>query len=104
MERVVPATEARVRFGELMRQVVERDETVVVERDGKPQVVVVSVAGYRRLREAAGRYATLPSPLEHVVAVGVRIAARRAGRDLTPPDEVIRAVRDERDDDADDLR
>jgi prevent-host-death family protein len=50
MERVIGAAEARVHFGELMRQVTEKEQTVVVERDGTPQVVVLSVAAYERLR------------------------------------------------------
>lgn len=50
MKRVISATEARVHFGELMRRVAEGDETVVVERVGKPQVVVISLAEYDRLR------------------------------------------------------
>ena len=33
MERVVSATEARIRFGELMRRVAENRETVVAVRD-----------------------------------------------------------------------
>ncbi len=44
------ATEARVHFGELMRRVVEGQEPVIVERGGKPKVVVLSVAEYERLR------------------------------------------------------
>jgi prevent-host-death family protein len=55
METVIGATEARIHFGELMRQVIEKDQAVVVERDGKPQVVVMSVAAYERLRATAGR-------------------------------------------------
>lgn len=52
MERTVSATEARVRFGELMQRVGERNETVIVERDGVPRVVVLSIDAYERLRES----------------------------------------------------
>ena len=50
MKRTITATEARVHFGELMRRVSENDETIVVERGGKPQMVVISLAEYDRLR------------------------------------------------------
>jgi prevent-host-death family protein len=42
MERVVGATEARIRFGELMRRVAEQKTCVIVERGGKPWVVVLT--------------------------------------------------------------
>jgi len=57
MKRAVSATEARIHFGELMRHVVESQEPIIVERGGKPHVVVLSVdkyedllAGHRRRR------------------------------------------------------
>ena len=49
MARVVSATEARVHFGELMREVVQGDQPVIVEKSGTEQVVVLSVTHYRRL-------------------------------------------------------
>ena len=36
MVRRVSATEARIRFGELMRRAVEDKEAIIVERGGKP--------------------------------------------------------------------
>src|SRR5215211_7396198 len=50
MERRMSATEARVHFGEVLRDVTEHGTTVVVERGGKPQVVVLSLQEYRRLK------------------------------------------------------
>ncbi len=52
MGRVVSATEARAHFGELMCRVVEEREPVIVERAGKPQVVVLPMATYERQQEA----------------------------------------------------
>src|SRR4030042_1950685 len=49
MERVVSATEARIRFGELMRHAVETQEAIIVERGGKSYVVIMSVEEYERL-------------------------------------------------------
>ncbi len=52
MERVVSATEARVHFGALMRQVIESGEPIFVERAGRREVVVLSAGDYERLRAA----------------------------------------------------
>lgn len=48
---MVTATEARIRFGELLRRVAENRESVIVERGGKPRAVVLSVSEYERLVE-----------------------------------------------------
>jgi prevent-host-death family protein len=95
MERVIGATEARVHFGELMRQVTEREQAVVVERDGKPQVVVLSVAAYERLRAAAAGTAW-EDVLERAAEVSAQIAARRGGLPLPPADEMLREAREAR--------
>ncbi len=94
MERVVTATEARMRFGELMRQVVELDQVVFVERDGVPRVVVLSVAEYERLR--AGRQVDRREALDRLARLGDQILARRQGQPLPPPEEIIREMREER--------
>jgi prevent-host-death family protein len=51
MGRIFSATEARIRFGELMQ--VAQDGPVIVERDGKPMVVVLSKRDYDRLLTSA---------------------------------------------------
>jgi prevent-host-death family protein len=95
MERIVSATEARIRFGELMQLAVESQEPVVVERGGKPCVVVLSIAEYERLRTAQEREEWREG-LKRVIQVGARIKDRRGSQPLTPPEEVIRQVREER--------
>jgi len=95
MRRVVSATEARVRFGELMRRVVESQEPVIVERGGRPYVVVLSIEEYNRLRAAQPKV-TWRDTLEQMLQLGARIKARRGGQPLTPPEEVIRELREER--------
>jgi prevent-host-death family protein len=50
----VSATEARVRFGELMRQAVEGGQPIIVERGGKAHVVVLSMDAYERLFKGQG--------------------------------------------------
>ncbi len=95
MERVVSATEARIRFGELMRRVVESQEPVIVERGGEPHVVVIAVDEYERLK-AARQEGNWRTALEQAIQVGARIRARRGGKPLPPPEEIIRQMREER--------
>lgn len=95
MERVVSATEARIRFGELMRRVVEDKAPIIVERGGKPYVVVLSIEEYKQLQAAQSRE-TWRETLREVLQLGAQIKARRGWQPLTPPEEVIRELREER--------
>lgn len=94
MARTLSATEARIRFGELMREVVERQEPVIVERGGKPQVVVLAVAEYERLLGAQREQEDWWTLVERA-----RDQARTelGDRELPSPDEIIRQMREERD-------
>ena len=94
MKRVVTATEARIRFGELLRRVAENRESVIVERGGKPQAVVLSVSEYERLVEGQqdrNEWKTL------VAEARDKIRAELGDRELTPPEDVIAKTREERD-------
>lgn len=58
MDRVVTATEAKARLGELMRRAVDTGDAVIVESRGKPQVALVPYVEYeelQRLKERARR-------------------------------------------------
>ncbi len=92
MVRRISATEARAHFGELMRRVVERQEPVLVERGGKPQVVVISAAEYERLR--AAQWDRADALLERAHAA---IRADLNGSPLPDITELIRESREERD-------
>jgi prevent-host-death family protein len=94
MERKMSATEARIHFGELMRWVVESQEPVIVERGGEPHVVVLSVDRYESL--LAGQQER-DSWRELVRQAREQIRAELGDRDLTPPEEVLRQMREERD-------
>lgn len=96
MNHTVSATQARIHFGELMRRAAETHQPIIVERDGQPQVVILSVEAYRRLREAQARPAW-QDVLSQVRDFRARLQARRGGRPLLPPEEVIREIREERD-------
>ena len=47
MEKIISATQARIHFGELIREA--HNQPVTVEKDGKPQVVVISKQAYDEL-------------------------------------------------------
>ena len=94
MERTVSATDARIRFGELMRWVVESRRPVVVERGGKPHVVVLSVDEDDRLQ--AGQQEQ-DDWRQLVRQAREQIQAELGERELPPPEEVIHRMREERD-------
>jgi len=56
--RTVAATWARTHFGQLMREVIGTKERFIVERDGIPAVVIISVSEYEQLQQQAawGRF------------------------------------------------
>jgi len=88
------ATEARIHFGELLRAVTERGEVVLVERAGQPQAAVLSIGEYRRLQEDQSRGADWRELLR---LARLRVKAELEGRALPPAEDVIRAMREERD-------
>ena len=94
MSRVVSATEARIHLGQLMREVVESEEPIIVERGGKPHVVLLSIAQYERLK-AVQPTDTWREDLEQAIQVGARIKARRGGWALTAAEEMVRRARQE---------
>ncbi len=93
MEQVVSATEARVHFGEIMRRVVETGTPVIVERDGKAQVVIMSKQDY----DDAQSGGTKPDWRTLLKQSHDRIRAELNGRVLPPAEEIIREMREERD-------
>lgn len=94
MRQVVSATEARIHLGELIRQVVERKEPVIVERGGRPQVVVLPLDVYERLRAAQKESDTWE---ELVKRARKQIRAEIGKRDLPSPEVIIRKMRTKRD-------
>jgi prevent-host-death family protein len=95
MERVISATQARIHFGELLRQVAETREPVIVERDGQPQVVVIAMETYQRLKEQPTE--DWRTVLDQIITLAAQIRAERGGQPLPPPDEIIHQMREERD-------
>ena len=97
MTRTMTATEARVRFGELMRRVSQGREVVVVERGGQPMVVMLSVPEYEGLRSSA-QAENWRGSLDRALATGQRLREGRAGVPLTPSEQVLDQTRGVRDD------
>jgi prevent-host-death family protein len=97
---VVSATEARVHFGELIRRVVERSETVYVERGGRPQVVLLALAEYERLlfNSETGGW------LARARAARDRVQAEIGEHTLPAVEDLVREMRDERDEQLSGLR
>ncbi len=79
--KTVAATYARIHFGEIMRDVADLGHHVVVERSGKPLVVVLSVADYQRL---VGK-----NRLEDADNALAGILRMRSRREMTTPLDVI---------------
>jgi prevent-host-death family protein len=88
------ATEARIHFGELMRRVVEQQESVVVEHSGQPHVVVLSVDKYQQLLAAQEERKDWR---DLVFQAREQVQADLGERELTPPEDVLREIREERD-------
>ena len=93
MEHVVSATEARIRFGELMRRAVESRQPIIVKRGGKPHVVVMSVDQYEQLllRQKQSDWR------EKVQRARSQVQADLKGHRLPPPEQILAQIREERD-------
>jgi len=90
--KTISATEARIRFGELMRQVVDRHEPITVERNGKPSIVLLSVSEYERLQNKKQQeWESLLSQAHNL------IRRERSESPLPPVEDIIREMREERD-------
>lgn len=99
----ITATEAKERFGELIRDVSEGHETVLIETDGEPQAMVISLDEYSRLREEYSSLEKGTTESEEqdwrarLDRLWERVAEDLGGATLTPAEEVIRRMREERD-------
>jgi prevent-host-death family protein len=88
--RHVSATDARVRFGELLDAIKSRGETVIVEKSGEPLAAVIPIAEYRRLTRRV-----LPQEFwDGVQDVADELERNLAGRPYPDVRELIDAGRD----------
>ena len=94
----VPASEARVHLGEMLRRV-RKGEHIIIEKGGLPAAALIDVHDYeeyRRLKAGAGR--TLPEAVVSTpTADGLERLKRAAGswKDVDP-DEFMKRVRESR--------
>ncbi len=51
--QTIPATEARIHFGELLKRVCKNGEHLTIEKDGLPIATLLSHAEYEQLRRSA---------------------------------------------------
>ena len=93
MPAKLTATEARVRFGDLLKRVSEQRETILVERGGQPQVVVLPLDEYQRLLDLdrAQDWGEL------FLDTMARVERDTAGKPPLAADELIHQMREERD-------
>jgi prevent-host-death family protein len=52
MSKILPISEVKARLPELVSRIQQREEEVVVTRNGKPAAVLVNYAEYERLKES----------------------------------------------------
>ena len=55
--RTLPATEVKNRFGRVLREIMQTGGPIIVERDGKPVAVILSIDDYTRLQPQIDRTA-----------------------------------------------
>ncbi|MDQ5826306.1 MAG: type II toxin-antitoxin system Phd/YefM family antitoxin [Chloroflexota bacterium] len=72
--RVVTATEAKNRFGDIIRGAYLREEHLIVKRDGVPVVAIVPMSDYERLLDTED----LPSDIADEVVASVKEVKARA--------------------------
>ena len=53
MEKTINATEAKTHFGELMKRATEDGQTIIVERSGIPQIAIIPIGEFERMRFAS---------------------------------------------------
>ena len=91
MERIISATQARIHFGEVMKQA--KIAPVIVERDGKAEVVILSKKAYDEFVTA--RVGKDWRQLLEEVHKSIR--AEIGDGQLPDPAEMLRLAREERD-------
>ncbi len=95
MVRVTEA-DARKHLGDLIRDVAAGQEAVLIERDGESQAVVISFDEYTRLRARTQENGS-QDWRGRVDRLQERISREMGKGSLSPAEEVIRMMREERD-------
>lgn len=99
MPTTISATEARVHFGEIMQDAVRSRQPIVVEKAGKPQVVILAYDHYQQLVTKA------PEDWRTMLAKGrAMVKADLQGRKLPSGVDMIEEGRRARDEELTNLR
>ncbi len=96
----VTATDARIHFGEILQRVAQNDETILVERSGKPIAVILPVERYEQMRMKQPE----PDWRDLLRNAHDHIRSTLGDQVLTPADEMVRMAREERNAEQLDLR
>jgi|SRR5579884_3592946 len=89
MVTAISATEAKNRFGAVLDRVAEGGDEIIVERQGKPQAAIISIADFedfQHLREQRRR--------QEAVETIRRVRAQVRARNLDLTDEEAEAIAD----------
>ena len=99
MQTRISATEARIHFGEVMQDALRNQQPIIVEKAGKPQVVILAYDRYRQLVNNE------PEEWEAMLARGhALVNDYLAGRELASPVEMLEEARRTRDEELAGLR
>ena len=91
MPKTMSATETRVHFGEVLRLVNEDCDHVVVEKDGKPAAIILSLRRYNQLTGSSD----FDDVLERIRAGHRIIEEAYAGEPIPDSWELINGGRDD---------
>ena len=93
MQKIVTATEAYTHFEEMIQHVTEHQETIIIEHDGQPKLVMISFAEYKRLQNMTRNQDAL---LENIRRVRAHVAEHVDDSETPAIEDIIRQMRDER--------
>jgi prevent-host-death family protein len=103
----VSATEVKNSWGKVVKRVLQRREPVLVESKGKPTVVILPADDYERLVSAQERESQKRQQLlllDKAERMAQEVAAHYQQRPQPDSVEILREMREERDDDLMGLR
>lgn len=98
----VSATEVKNAWGRVVRRIIQQREAVLVESKGKPLVVILPLEEYERLtrqQETALYRQRQLTLLDEAERLAKEVAARYETQPLPDSTELIRDMREARDDD-----
>jgi prevent-host-death family protein len=91
----IPASEVRERISDVINRVAYGRERVVISRNGKPQVALISIADFEWLKQQEAKAEPLRQrAIEAVAAIQER--AQRAGLDKLTDEEIDALIADTR--------